>query len=386
MNLLSTVGLRKLISEQERPCISIYMPTIRAGDETRQNPIRFKNLLNAAEERLIALGYRRPEAKALLEPAQELLVNELFWQHQSDGFAMFLSGDTTRHYRLPLEFEELLVVGDSFHIKPLLPLFTANGRFFILALSQQGVRLLEGTRFSFDELDLEEVPESLAEALRWDDPEAQLQQHASEGASTGGERTVMFHGHGVGADDQKTNILRFFHVVNDALQNFLGEEDIPLVLAGVDYLLPIYREANSYNNLQEEWITGNPEELKAEELHQAAWNIVEPYFKREQAEAAGIYQQVQGSDRASDDIRKIVPAAHYGQVQQLFVLLDVHQWGLFDPDTGEVQMHEAFSTDGADLIDLAASHTFLNGGKVYAFNADEAPLESAAAAVLRWPD
>jgi len=41
-----------------------------------------------------------------------------------------------------------VVVSDRFHLKPLLPLLTGDGRFYILALSQNQVRLLQGTRYS----------------------------------------------------------------------------------------------------------------------------------------------------------------------------------------------------------------------------------------------
>ena len=88
----------------------------------------------------------------MLEPASKLLQDSHFWQHQSDGLAIFLSSNRARRYRLPLNFAELVVVADHFHISPLLPLFTGDGQFYILALSQNEVRLLLGTRYSVSEV------------------------------------------------------------------------------------------------------------------------------------------------------------------------------------------------------------------------------------------
>jgi len=62
------------------------------------------------------------------------------------------------------------------------------------------------------EVELENTPQSLSEAFKYDDPEKQLQFHTRAPAA-GGERAAMFHGHGVGKDDAKDNILRFFHQV-----------------------------------------------------------------------------------------------------------------------------------------------------------------------------
>jgi hypothetical protein len=386
MNLLPKAEIETLINQQGGPHVSLYMPAIRAGRETRENSIRFKNLIRQAEEGLLASGLRNPQASELLQPAMDLLGNEEYWQHQSDGLAVFSSRDVWRHWRLPLDFEELVVVTESFHIKPLLPLFSSNGRFFILALSQDEVRLFEGTQYSVDQVDIDDVPESLAEALQWDDPEAQLQHHSSEGPSTGGERSATFHGHGVGIDDQKTNLLRYFQKVDRGLGELMAEERVPLLLAGVDYLHPIYKQANSYRNLLDEGITGNPEELSAKQLHALAWEIVEPYFQQDLTESLDIYNRVygQGKQRASADIFEVVPAAVYGRVEHLFVASGVQQWGAFNPEKFEIELHPRARPQNRDLLDMAAAHTFINRGNVFVLAQEDIPAGQQLAAVFRY--
>ena len=122
MDLLEKNELKRLIQRGEGPCISIYMPTHRMFPGTKQDPIRFKNLLREAEKRLNEIGIRSVEATKLLKPAKSLIKNGLFWQYQADGLATFISSDLFYYHRLPLKFDELLVVTDRFHIKPLLPL------------------------------------------------------------------------------------------------------------------------------------------------------------------------------------------------------------------------------------------------------------------------
>jgi hypothetical protein len=357
------------------------MPTHRAGREIQQDPLRLKNLLGEAEEHLLASGLRTPDAKELLEPAQRLLQDGLFWQHQSDGLAIFLSLETFRYYRLPLDFDALVVVTDRFHIKPLLPLLSSDGRFYILALSQNDVRLLQGTRYSVSAIDLEGVPISLAEALRYDDPEKRLQFHTSTRMPGGkGKRPAIFHGHGVGSNDAETNILRYFHQVDEGLHDLLRDEQAPLVLAGVDYLLPIYRKANTYPHLVDQGIEGNPEELSAEELHECAWAIVRPLFLVAQKEAATHYRQLAGagSEQASSDLKDIIPAAHQGRVETLFVAVGIQRWGSFSLDTNVVQLHEEPEHGSEDLLDFAAVQTLLNGGTVYAVEPEKMPHKASA--------
>ena len=386
MDLLTRDEVRTLIDEHEGSCISIYMPTHQVGEAIKKDPIRLRNLLREAEEGLIAGGLRTPEAQELLEPAQRLVRDGLFWQHQSDGLALFLSAAMFRRYRLPFDFKELVVVGGRFHVKPLLPLLSGDGRFYVLAISQNEVRLLQGTKHSVSEVGLEKGPANLAEALKYNDPEKRLQFHTGTRTPGGrGERPAIFHGHGVAsADDPKNYILRYLRQVDEALCELLRDQQTPLVLAGVDYLLPIYKEASSYPYLVEEGIEGNPEELSAEDLHKRAWDLVYPHFQRAQEEAAALYRQWAGTERASNDLDKVVSAAHYGRVETLFVALDIQQWGSFDPETHRVMVHRKAESGDEDLLDFAAIHTLVNGGAVYAVERKGMPDGPLLAAVFRY--
>jgi hypothetical protein len=368
------------------------MPTHRAGAETQQNPIRLKNLLGQAEERLLASdrdrggrGLRTPEVQARLEPASELVEDGQFWQHQSDGLAIFISAEIAEHYRLPFDFEELVVVADRFHMKPLLRLLSGDGHFFILALSQDQVRLLQGSRYSVGAVELESAPSNLAEALRFDDPERRLQFHTASGPTGGkGGRPAMFYGQGAPSQDEKGDILRYFQKLDAGLQEFLSGEQAPLVLAGVDYLLPLYREANTYPHLVEKGIEGNPENLSAKELHQRAWAIVQPRFLGEREVAAERYRQLAGTDQATDDLNEIVPAAYHGRVETLFVALDLQQWGTFDPAANEVRLRQEREPGAGDLLDFAAVQALLHGASVYVVEPDQMPAGASLAAVFRY--
>ncbi len=142
IELVSRAELKTLNEEPDGSCVSIFLPTHRAGTQTQQDPIRLKNLLREAEERLLAKGLRAPEVDELVAPARESLDDSDFWRHQSNGLAVFLSPGVLRYYRLPLNFEDLVIVANRYHLKPLLPLLTGDGQFYVLALSQNEVRFL----------------------------------------------------------------------------------------------------------------------------------------------------------------------------------------------------------------------------------------------------
>ena len=379
MNVLTRNNLKSLMEAHKGPCVSVFMPMHRSGPETQQDPIRFKNLLREAEERLIARGLRTPEAKELLEPAERLLQDGLFRQHHSDGLAMFLSPEVFYYFLLPFVFEELVMVTDRFHIKPLLPLLSGDGRYFVLALSQNKIRLLQSTHYSVSELDVADLPENLAETLRDDDSWKDLHMHSA--LSGKGKLSAITHGDEV---DSKENIRRYFRRIDRGLHELLRNERAPLVLAGVDYLHPIYKEVNSYPHLMDEGIAGNPERLSAGELHELTWTIVKPYFQKAQQEAVNRYKEFASSGQASNRIRRIIPAAYHGRIELLFVIPDLQQWGTFDPGTDEIHLHKKEKTGDEDLLEFAAIQTLLNGGTVYMVGAEKMPESDPFAAVFRY--
>lgn len=380
MQLLSQNELKQLSQSASDYSVSIYLPTHVAGPEIQQDPIRLKNLLSEAENQLLQAGMDKQQVQQTLGPGFKLLENDRFWRYQSHGLALFMTPQATRIYRLPLEFESLALVGDRFHLKPLLPLFSSDRYFYLLALSQNQVRLFQATRYRIGEISLDDVPTSLEEALKYDDPEKQLQFH-----SGGGEgNTPTYHGQGVGTSEDKEEIRRFLSKVDESLRPYLVQEEAPLVIASVEYLQPIYHEVNSYPHLFEAGVDGNPDTASPEDLHQAAWEKVASLLESSHEEAKAQYHNLKGTGKASDRLAPLLTAAHRGQVDTLFIAAKSHHWGQFNADSGQVQQHDQPQPHDQDLLDLAAVQTLMQGGTVYILPTEEMPTKAAAAAIYRY--
>lgn len=382
MELLSAEQLKGLMSKQGAPCLSMFMPTHRTGGEIKQDQIRFKNLLRKAEERLATLGLRTQGVLEFLAPLQKLASNVLFWRKQIDGLALFVSREAFHSFSLPVSFEELVLISDRFHLKPLLPLFGQFPRYYLLALSQNQVRLYEGASARLWEVDVKGLPENMQAALQYDEPEKQVRFRGA--AAGGGDRGALMSGHGAEIDDTKENLLKYFRQIDRALREYLRDETAPLVVAGVEYLFPIYKEVNNYSNMMEECIPGNPEELSPEVLHRQSWPIVKPFFMRAIENAVAQYRRFSGTGLASNDIEAIVAAASHKRVSHLFVARGARQWGFSDSERDFVKLLDGQEPGSEDLLDSAALHTYLSGGAVYVLPPEEMPDYSPLAAVLRY--
>jgi hypothetical protein len=140
-----------LLSTQEPPCVSLYQPTHRRHPENAQDTIRYRNLLKAAEASL-RQKYPKREVRDLLAPFLELAGSRDFWNHTLDGLAVLGADGSVRVHRLQRPVPEVVVVADSFHIKPLLRIVQSGDRFQILGVNRHRIRLFEGNRDALAEL------------------------------------------------------------------------------------------------------------------------------------------------------------------------------------------------------------------------------------------
>lgn len=385
MDILTIKDLEELTNVNQDLFISIYLPTIsKGGADIKQNSIRLKQLLRVAENKLYTMDFRKAEVDDILEPGRRLIDETRFWQNQSDGLALFIYSGEVKYYRLPIEFKESITVSNKLYLKPLLPLFSGNGQFYIMALSKNEVRLFGCTRQSVRELEFENAPRSMFDMQVDDDPNYNVPirlANVSSGADLMYNKVTQ--GGAVENEYEKNELTRYFRGIDAALVAMHEGEKIPLVLAGVEYLIPIYREKSNYPYITEEFIRGNPELISGEQLHEKAWALVEPIFTKGEQVAEEKFKQFLGqkNDMTLTSLEKIIPAAFNGQIESLFIDNDIDQWGKFDHDNNKLILNEEEGTGDIDLMEYVSILTLSRGGKVYT---DKVPNEGTVAAVLRY--
>jgi hypothetical protein len=376
MTLLTREDVLDLSSPHAHPCVSIYLPTHRHHPGTEQDRVRFKNLLRRAEE-LIGDGRKRSEVQDLLRPLEELS-QPSFWTHQKDGLTIFRSPDTMVHYRLPMEMPELAVVSDSFHIKPLFPFLQTNHRYFVLSLAQNSVALFEGTPEALAPVDVEDLPESLVETLGLPRQAGFLNFRTLRGAA-------MFHGHGAPDETRKEDLLRFFREIDRAIWRILRGETVPLVLAGVGYYLPLYREISQYRGLLEQAVEGSFDGASPEDLHARVWPVVRAFFDSVIEDALATREHAAGRGLVSDDLAAIARMAIQGRVRRLLLADAAYVWGTLDLASGEIHAREGQQdSSDDDVLDDLAEQVLLRAGEVLLTPAGRLGAGVVASAILRW--
>ena len=377
--MVSTALVRNLAAQKGGTRISIYIPTEKVGRETQQNRIRLKNELQQVEAALEAAEMRKADIEALLQPARALLSDDGFWEHQDEGLAVFIADDELQQYRLAGAPEAGHWIGEHYHLTPMLAAGRPDGRYYLLSLSQNQVRLYVGNRGTLKPVEVKGMPESLAEALPFDEREKQLQHHTSSSNPGAKGRDGSFHGQGTPNDEDKAAIQRFLHRVDAAVQNKLAGGQAPLLIAGVEYLHPMYVQANSYPHLMEDGLRGNLEHASLQDLHEQSWPLVEPQFARQAADTAERYANLSGGDQTAATLERILPAAYGGQVEALLVRRGAQAWGRYDLDANRV-----VDEGEQELVNYAIRQTLANSGQVYVLDEGDMPADTPLAAILRY--
>jgi hypothetical protein len=355
----------RLAGIQQPFCVSIYLPMYKSGKEQNEGlgPAQLKSALEQVEKELIAQGMSGPEITTYVAPVKELITDLSFWRNPSEGVAIYLN---QKHdmliFKTPIKFRPLVYVSDHYYLTPILSLFEFDNRIFLLQLSQDYVKLTRADKYTFEELNIDELlPAKLEETVGFDYKQKMLQYrtgHALHGAGS-------FHGHGEGKDDDQKEILSFFREIDKSIQRILKSQNVPLIIACVDELFPLYKKANTYKKLYPKHISGDPESIDKQRLQAEIRKLIHTINTGLKSDLSDRYMNLIHTSKTSHQISEIVPAAIEGRVEILFVKLETMVFGTYSGRNKCVILDAESTARNRCLVNLAAVQTILQGGKVY---------------------
>nr|MBA3846272.1 hypothetical protein [Planctomycetota bacterium] len=229
--ILTHDALAELVAAQTPPCVSLFQPTHRMHPDNRQDPIRFRNLVDQARASLAQVS-ATTDAGALLAPLDALAGDGDFWNHASAGLAVLAAPGVVGIFRLERSVRAFVVVADSFHTKPLRRHLQSVDRYQVLALSRHRALVFQGDRDALDEIAVAGVPRTMTEALGEEVTDPHLTVASYGGV--GGESGAMHHGHGGRKDEIDIDTTRFFRAVDRAFfEHCWRPSGLPLILAAL---------------------------------------------------------------------------------------------------------------------------------------------------------
>jgi len=375
--MVSEKTIDEILEMSGNSLITITMPTHKKGEEVKQDPIRFKNLLAQIEEQLKEDNMKQADCDVLLKPAADLLENPRFWSHQNHGLVVYLADDHFSYYKLPYSIEEKTYVGSQFLITPILPMVSMDGTFNVLSLSRGRARLLECTRNDAKDITPENAPASVDEYLEVT-PEKELQFH------TGADgQDAMFFGHGSGDEDRKIVIEQYFRELEKEITREVKKQNDPLVLVGLNENLAFYKTINRYGRTLESTVKANPDEMKDEELKEHGWSVIREYFLKEMYQSLDQFSE-HGNDKVSNNLSEVIQSAVMGRAKTIFITRNEDRWGRYDEENHEVHLTGNPSDEDVDLLNWLAVKGRETGSNIYMLPRDEMPMKATVAAEFRY--
>jgi hypothetical protein len=273
-------------------------------------------------------------------------------------------------------------VDRHFGLEPLLHGLAGKDRFYLLGLSLHAIQLWEGDGLSMKKIPLDGLDTNIKDALHFEDSDASVHVQANRGSK--GQGSTFYGVSGGYNDEKKKEFATFFRKIDHGIAARMPRKDVPLILAGVGYLMPIYREVNTYAHLSTLEIPGKSDAAgSSEDLHDKASALLRDSEREEMKKAVATYKENLATSRTASGFTDVVPCAFYNKLTHLFVRKGSRQWGVFTPGDGKTVLIDGFRPGAEDLVNLACARTLAARGKVYVLEGDEMPEGSEIAGLCR---
>lgn len=369
IDLPTSAEVMALARERGDACVSIYLETTPITREIEASQIAFSNMAREAIGQLEAVGLDKRRVWPLREHFDDLLDDTEFWIHQARSLCVLATPEHLSTFRLANRLTPTVQVADRFHVKPLLRAITHLHAGYVLALSENGARLIE---FFADmapvELTVPDMPRDAASAV---------------GKSSINDRSPS--NRLTGSEGKKVRLRQYARAVDGALRPVLAGDRVPLILAANPPLGPIFRSVASYPHVLADGLDIEFERMSPAELAAAARPLMDAAHAEDLANHRALFGRREGQDRATTDIATAARAAVQGAIEMLLVDMEATLPGIIDEETGAVAFAEAEGAESYGLADQIAIMALATGAEVLSVRAEDLPRSAPLAATLRYP-
>ncbi|MBW6490893.1 MAG: hypothetical protein K0B15_06815 [Lentimicrobium sp.] len=297
MNLLLK-ELKNIISES---CVTIILNTHRTSPDNQKDPLRLKNLIKEAEERLFS-DESKKDAKLLVQRLHEL-ASKIDHKYNLESLILFVNEDIAEYTRLPVSVENRVVIDHTFATRDLVRAMHLESNYYVLVLSQQKVRLIE----AFNDKVVSEAgaPFPLNNTQLYSTNKAELSN----------------------ASRQTNLVAEFFKRVDKELNNVRKENPLPVLICTEQGNYHEYLKiAAQKQSIFSTYLNKNRLDEKAHAIVTEAWKIVQEFTIERNNSRKAELQKAVSQNKFLSDANEIWQAITMGRIQTIFI-----EQGKFQP-------------------------------------------------------
>lgn len=334
-----------LQSKRGYPALSILVPTHRTTPDNQQDPIRVKNLVDEAKNRLLQ-EFTAREIAPLFARLDEL-VAEIDYIYALDGLALFVSQDFGEKYTIPFTVEPRVIVDETFATRDLVHAMNRMSRYWVVALSEQPTRLFEATR------------DSVLEVTEFGFP----MEMDGFGRDRGAQGLRLSEG--AYRDEHHR---KFFRSVVDGVIEARKVDEMPVAVIGVDRYIAFFRELFPQADAIIGAVNGNYDHATAHEIGQVIWPEARQGFIDKRQQALDELGAAVGARRFVSTVGEVWEYAHDGRGAVLVVEQSFQYPARVSEDGRRITKVEPDQITAPDVVDDVVDEiieaVMLQGGRV----------------------
>lgn len=381
MREINVQWFNELLTDHQPPCVSIYLPVHRAQPPSHEDPVRFADKVEKMRQ-LLAKRYDDATIRQMVEKVNSVpTADPDFWVGPRDGIAIFASRDHLHVIDLQRDprhtTDELVVVGDTFHVKPLIRAMQTGDRYHLLCVEIKEVRLFEGNRFRFDPIELRHVPQNPLDV-------AGMRLSDDVDSATDLASAPRMKSQGPAAPTEPVPVEHFLRAVDRAIwENYSRTAKLPLILCCAEQYQDPFHQLSRNQYLLPRGIALNPHRLSLDRLREEAWKIIGPMYEASINQLTNSFRAAKAHQKGSDQLMQVAEAASNGRVGTLLVQEDVQIPGMLQPASGLVLPPDpTHPTD--DVLDDLAEMVLKQDGRVLVLPPEAMPTDTGVAAIYRY--
>lgn len=346
---------KELSAVQDKLCVTLVLPTHRTAPDNQQDRIHLKNLVTQTVSALHET-YGTRELSGLLKKME--LVDQIDLQHSKEGLLIFISEHVFEYARVLFKPEQRFVIDSTFATRDLVRQMLYEDNYYVMTLSQNKVRLFEGSNEHLAEVKDKNFPEE--NNLYTTDP-AKLAQ----------------------GNTMDKYLEEFFnrmdkHFYNDHYKAQPGH----LVLAGTERNLSHYRAIADHKSIILAGVEGSFDDAPAHGVSEKVWPVVRAALSERRQHALDMLNS-HPTGMVCTDLSEVWKMIHEGRGAALYVEKDYIAPGVIAGDTllttlsGDADLRN-------DVVDEIIEATLQFGGTIHFMDSGSLSEYNRLALVLRY--
>lgn len=334
--------IKEIQNKRSYPSVTITLPTYRTSPDNDKDPIRLKNLVSEAVNRLEEEFGKRETADIVTEIHR--LADNVDHEHNLDGLVIFASAEYSGLFKLPFRLPEHLSIEDNFVTRDLVYAMNRSPLYLLTVLSENGSRLFVGRKDLLNEVNAYGFPFSLENVVA----SASISQDISHVR-----------------DQILTDQMR---EVGDALVEAQKQIPAPIVVVGVDRNIGHFRDGARNSDDVMLYIHSGLSDETEHQLVKNIWPQIKEALDEERQKVFVDLENAKGNNLFVGGLNEIWQAAVDGRAEVLVLEEDLKIPAEVSEDGRTLTLlAEGFAQTEhtyEDIVDEIIEKVLANGGRV----------------------